>query len=91
MGCFNQKCELYFTSINCQIQFLYQIVVFILLVERFDKMYRLDNPICFPQIQFLDHIVVPVYRTLADLHPAAEEPYQVTIVFASSSDVLLFS
>ena len=31
----------------------------------------------FWQIQFLDHIVVPVYRTLANLHPAAEEPYQV--------------
>jgi len=37
---------------------------------------------CIPtlQIQFLDHIVVPVYRTLADLHPAAEEPYQVVLV-----------
>ena len=53
-------------------------------VEGFDKMNRVDlteQLNLFPQIQFLDHIVVPVYRTLADLHPAAEEPYQVTTVF----------
>jgi len=28
------------------------------------------------QIQFLDHIVIPVYRTLADLDGKAEEPYK---------------
>ena len=29
------------------------------------------------QIQFIDQIVEPVYRTLALLDPAAEEPYKV--------------
>jgi len=36
---------------------------------------------CIPslQIQFIDHIVVPVYRTLATLDPRASEPYQVVL------------
>lgn len=37
---------------------------------------------CIPslQIQFIDHIVVPVYKTLALLDPGAEEPYQGVLV-----------
>ena len=41
------------------------------------RLIKANNQLHPWQIQFLDHIVVPVYRTLADLHPAAEEPYQV--------------